>query len=80
MTKLCEQCGQKDCGFVNRGMEDDCEKVQWYLQGYDAAVDKACEWLTQTMVENNWVSGYTDIPMSSEDVELFIKAMEGGEE
>ena len=43
-------------------------------------IEKACEWLFQTMVENNWISGYTDIPMSSEDVEQFRKAMKGGEE
>lgn len=66
MKKLCEQCGQKNCGFVNRGMEEDCDKVQWYQQGYDDAVDNTCEWL-----EDNYPYYFdTDIE------EQFKKAME----
>ena len=45
MKKICEQCGQKDCGFVNRGKEDGCDKVQWYQQGYDDAFEKVCEYI-----------------------------------
>ena len=77
MRKLCEQCGQKDCGFVNRGMEDDCEKVQWYQQGYDDAIDRACEW---------WVDELSYPSMTQEElrwcknkVNAFRKEMEGGE-
>ena len=53
MKRLCEQCGQKDCGFVNRGFEDDCERAQLYEQGYDDAVEKAVGWLESVMLNDD---------------------------
>lgn len=78
MKKLCEQCGQKDCGFVNRGMEDDCEKVQWYQQGHDDAVDKACKWLKNTLPPAIIRSDY--YMFNGSFIRDFKKAMEGGKE
>ncbi len=74
MRKLCEQCGQKDCGFINRSMEDDCEKVQWYQQGYDDAIEKACEYLENKLPPAMFRS---DLYMfNGQFIEDFKKAME----
>ena len=76
MKKLCEQCGQKDCGFINRSMEDDCEKVQLYEQGYDDAVDEACEWWTEELSYPSMTQ--EELRWCKNKVNAFRKAMEGG--
>ena len=42
---LCQQCGKPhQCGYVNRGLEDDCtalqEKMEGWELGYQDAIDK----------------------------------------
>jgi len=42
---LCQQCGKPhQCGYVNRGLEDDCTALQEWMQcwelGYQDAIDK----------------------------------------
>ena len=41
---LCQQCGKPhQCGYVNRGLEDDCTALQEWMQcwelGYQDAID-----------------------------------------
>ena len=49
---LCQQCGKPhQCGYVNRGLEDDCTALQEWMQcwelGYQDAVGKAYKWLIE---------------------------------
>ena len=78
MKSLCEQCGQKDCGFTNRNMEDDCEKVQLYQQGYDDAIDRACEWLESVMIDDDIYGVGNNIENLKELINDFKKAMNNG--
>lgn len=50
MTKeekdYCEICAIHDsCGYVSRGLQDKCEKMQIFADGMQAGIDKATLWL-----------------------------------
>lgn len=38
MKKICEYCIHNACSYKIRGLEDKCEKVQDYEQGYEAGI------------------------------------------
>ena len=80
MEKICEICGQKDCGYINREMEYKCQRVQDYQLGFDDALSKACEWLKGEMFEED-IDGENYVCSSTADnidefINNFKKAME----
>lgn len=38
MKKICEHCIHNACSYKTRGLENKCEKVQDYEQGYETGV------------------------------------------
>lgn len=81
MEKICEQCNKPDCGFVSRNIQDDCERVQDYQQGYDDAVDKVCTWL-RTYLPSIYLTGMSSVneyEIVDMYIEAFKKDMEGGD-
>ena len=78
MEKICEICGQKDCGYINREIEERCDKIQWYQQGFDDAADKACDYFKSVLYNDDiWgVIVINKIHNVDEFIELFKKAME----
>ena len=70
--EFCNRCpNHSDCGYVNRGMEEDCTVLDVFSHGYQAALDKACKWLGQQQEMLDDV--FSDI---NDFVDLFEKAME----
>lgn len=72
MTKeekeFCNRCrNHSDCGYVNRGREDDCTVLDVFSQGYQAAIDKSCEYIKEYAPIDYDCDGF---------VEDFRKAME----
>lgn len=49
MKKLCEKCQIHGCGYIDRGLEDKCEWVRVYEEGYADAVEKAVEWVCKNV-------------------------------
>lgn len=78
MTKeekdYCEICAIHDsCGYVSRGLQDKCEKMQIFADGMQAGIDKASLWL-ETEWEDlgiTWLRG----AQSAEIIDQFEKAM-----
>lgn len=72
----CERCGIHDsCGYVSRGLQRKCEKLDIFAEGMQAGITKASLWL-----ETNWED--LDIKrmrgtQSAEIIDQFEKAMEG---
>ena len=44
MKKICECCIHNACAYKTRGLENKCEKVQDYEQGYEDAVENGNAW------------------------------------
>lgn len=62
----CECCGIHDsCGYVSRGLQDKCEKMQIFTEGFEAAIYKVTMWLC----------GLTPEQLSDIDFDDFEKAM-----
>lgn len=52
MKKICEHCIHNACAYKTRGLENKCEKVQDYEQGYADAVEKATSYIQQHWIWN----------------------------
>ena len=53
---LCQQCGKPhQCGYVNRGLEDDCTALQEKMEGWELghadAIEEACDFFEARMWE-----------------------------
>ena len=76
MTKedFCKRCSHyAGCGFISRNLQTKCDILQTfeegYEQGYEDAINKACEWLKDFIKWNDLCT--------LEDIEQFRKAMKG---
>ena len=65
MTKeekqYCEKCSHHgDCGWVTRHMEKDCIELDTFSSGFEAAVEKACQWFKDKYddIGIRWMRGY----------------------
>ena len=57
MTKeekqYCESCSHHgDCGWVTRHMEKDCIELDTFSSGFEAATDKAVEWVEDALMSH----------------------------
>ena len=44
--RYCQSCSHyNDCGFVSRGLEHKCDKLDLVMIGYDYAMQDAIEWI-----------------------------------
>lgn len=79
MKKICEHCIHNACcSYKIRGLEDKCDRVEIYKQGYSDAVEKAYE-LLETNKDHPFI-GCEDPCLSGclteEFIEWFKKSME----
>ena len=60
--EICRRCGQQQCGYIIRGLQDKCPTIQdlteGWEQGYEDAVEKACEWLSEQMGEIKFIEDF----------------------
>ena len=71
-VQYCNKCPKRaGCGFLIRGLQSKCGHLSDYMEGYEAAIEKAAEWL------KNWGS-YRVCVEGRKDwfIEQFQKAME----
>ncbi len=75
---FCKRCSHyAGCGFISRNLQTKCDTLQIFEEGYEQAIEKACEW-----IERNYhatpMGGYYYLP--EDCIEQFRKAMKGGKE
>lgn len=82
MTKedFCKRCSHyAGCGFISRNLQTKCDILQifeeGYEQGYEDAINKACEWLEENM--NDVGIRFMRGDEIKDIVDLFRKAMKG---
>lgn len=80
---FCKRCSRyAGCGFISRNLQTKCDILQTfeegYERGYEDAINKACEWLNENM--NDVGIRFMRGDEIKDIVDLFRKAMKGGEE
>ncbi|MBR1543503.1 MAG: hypothetical protein IJ626_01250 [Muribaculaceae bacterium] len=78
-SKICKLCSQyKDCAFISRDLQNKCDIVEkyenGYEQGYADAIEKACD-----VLWHKFDKIYADPKFPDKFIKNFRKAMEGGE-
>lgn len=53
--EFCENCPHyNDCGFISRGLEYKCDKLDDFSLGWEMAIEKTCEWLQHNVYRFYW--------------------------
>lgn len=75
---FCKRCSRyAGCGFISRNLQTKCDIIQifeeGYEQGYEDAINKACEWFEETFKDGEVIAPLLLVQL----IDKFRKAMKG---